>query len=674
MKKVIKVITLIILTAFLILTNCDHKTVSKKEDINEELKKVILEVREKEKITAGELRQDDIRAYGFNANIYAVHYEKIEADSNKQEALITVSLKKAGTESVSKVFTIGGFKIAEQHMSNLELINIEADKVVLQIPNIENITFDELTTDKVIASGHKKDYTIEYSAKKYDPQTKEAEISFYLEKDNLRSKITTFKLSGFKEAVLPEGSADIKEGDLFAALSLTETKITASAAAKKIKAASNKTIGDFIFEENTILNYDDKKGIFTIYIKGTYQEKPFSKKMRISGFYHPYINQPESVYKKNPDFTIAIEENLLIEDYIKKANADIENFFKEGLSFMLHKGNRLVNEIIVLGEHDSYSMTAELEKIDSTTLKIIPIFNIKYKFKNDVSETEKEEIETFSLARFLNPIKYFTEKEVYDHILSRLNNPEAFIKINPRRFASEFYAKAMVMNITPGDLFNESAIEKYRKVYTENSPKAYLNFPDLHIALYNIRNGGIEPDDYAGSLTLSYYVASSDLISDPDQTNFALNRKTLKVTGFRKADEETIKDLFSFVVIRGQDKKGAPGTLESWRRKNIPENTYLLRQGNGIQQGDWYMLSSETLNRGNSSGFYMALNGVEDLTEHLANIEKFFLSVGRSGELVLITNISLKKPAKSDYLDITMHFMGNGDPITLTTNPYIPRN
>lgn len=203
MKKII----LISLSLFLLLTNCDHKTLSKQEDINNELKKVVLEIKNKENITAGELRQEDIRAYGFNANVYAINYEKIEADSEKREVYITVSLKKAGTESVSKVFTISGFKAPEQNLSDQELINIEADKVVLSIPDIENISFDELTTDKLIASGYKKQYSIQYIAKKYNSQKKEVEITFYLTKNHLRSKIRTFTISGFKESLPPSSRA-----------------------------------------------------------------------------------------------------------------------------------------------------------------------------------------------------------------------------------------------------------------------------------------------------------------------------------------------------------------------------------------------------------------------------------------------------------------------------------
>ncbi|UTC78785.1 hypothetical protein E4O04_12580 [Treponema sp. OMZ 799] len=670
MKKII----LISLSLFLLLTNCDHKTLSKQEDINDELKKVILEIKNKENITAGELRQEDIRAYGFNANVYAINYEKIEADSEKREVYITVSLKKAGTESVSKVFTISGFKAPEQNLSDQELINIEADKVVLSIPDIENISFDELTTDKLIASGYKKQYSIQYIAKKYNSQKKEVEITFYLTKNHLRSKIRTFTISGFKESLPPQGLIDIKEEYLFSALSLTETKITASAAAKKIKEASNKTIGNFIFGENTILNYDDKKGIFTVYIKGTYKEKPFSKKMRISGFSHPYVNPPESVYKKDLDFTAGIEENLLIDDYIQRANSDIENFFKESLSFMLHKGNRLINEVIVLGEHDSYSMTAELEKIDNTALKIIPIFNIKYKLKTDTDKTEKEEIETFSLAGFLQPVKYFSENDVYIHILNELNKRNDVVKVYPHRFASEFYANAVVTGRTPKELFNDSAIEKYRKLYTEKKPNKYLTFDGLNIGISEPRNGGIEVDDYEGSLSLTYYVASNKIIGDADNINFALRQNTVKVTGFRQVNEETIKDLFGFSIVKSNDKDGNPGTLNSWRKKYIPENMYLVREQGNKGENDWLTFSNTALDYENNSGFILSLNGDANLHELLANPINKFLSVGRSGELLLITRINLKKERQSDYLEIKMNFLGTGEPITLIRNPYIPRN
>lgn len=670
MKKVI----LISLSFFLLLTNCDHKTISKKEDINDELKKVILEIKGKEKIIAGELKQEDIRAHGFNANIYAVQYEKIEAYSDKQEAYITVSLKKAGTESASKIFTINGFKVPEQNISAQELINIEADKVILNIPNIENISFDELTTDKIIASGYKQDYTIEYNAKKYNLQTKEAEISFYLTKDNLRSKINTLKLNGFKETVLPEGLADIKEEDLCSALSLTETKITASAAAKKIKEASNKTIADFIFEENTILNYDDKRGTFTVYIKGTFKEKPFSKKMRISGFSHPYRNQPESVYKKDLDFTLGIEENLLIDDYIQKANADIKKAFKEGLSFMLHKGHMLVNEIIVLGEHDSYNMTAKLEKIDDSSLKIIPILNIKYKIKTDTDGIEKEEIDTFSLARFLQPVKYFTEKDVYDHILNQLNNPEDFINIDPSRFASEFYAKAMVLKRTPNGLFKDSAIEKYNTLYTKANPDKYLKLDGIGIELSNLNNENIIANDYEGSLRITYYIASYSLIAEPEHANFAMQQKTIKVTGFRTVNEETIKDLFPFAIAKGKDNKGKIGTLSSWRKKYIDEASYLVKEGGSAGEENWLIFSNTNLAKENSSGFVLSLSGDADLHRYLATPDKQFLSTGRNGESILVKHIGLKKDINNDYLEIKMYFLGAGKPITLITNPYIPKN
>ena len=101
---------------------------------------------------------------------------------------------------------------------------------------------------------------------------------------------------------------------------------------------------------------------------------------------------------------------------------------------------------------------------------------------------------------------------------------------------------------------------------------------------------------------------------------------------------------------------------------------YLVREQGNKGENDWLTFSNTALDYENNSGFILSLNGDANLHELLANPINKFLSVGRSGELLLITRINLKKERQSDYLEIKMNFLGTGEPITLIRNPYIPRN
>lgn len=249
--------------------------------------------------------------------------------------------------------------------------------------------------------------------------------------------------------------------------------------------------------------------------------------------------------------------------------------------------------------------------------------------------------------------------------MEEVKKDEGFIQTQ-NKFASEFYARALTSNKTPEGLFDTVKLQKYQDVYKSDAG-GYLVLPDIDAAVFDPRNNGIKADDFAGTLDVSYYIATKNLIENIGSNGFIPETfTTTKKTGFRIMNEDTAKDLFSFGLTRSS------GNLNTWAA-NAVANKFLVKEEGTFSDGNWLkVLPNDSLN-----GYTLSLNGYSDFQFNknvLADKDTAFLSRGTNGELILIRSIKLSKPANERILNISITFEGindgvDGKPIVLTQEP-----
>lgn len=641
--------------------------------INKEVDKVELSVPEKAALTAGAVTQKDIQSAGFNTALYSIKYETITADSAQKQLTVTFFLKKDGIESKRRSITLGGFKDAGSAPSAQELINQEVDKVTLSVQDAQSMVAEDLVshTAKIQAAGFNTAYTITYETIKPDNGKKEAAVTFLLKKtsgsDTIRSKTRTLTVGGFKAYTIPEHTADITEQDLLRLFDLTENKVTASAAAKKI--AEGGTFGTVTFTGNQALAYNDTTGTFTVKVSGTKDGKPFEKKLTLSGFKNPYAAAPQSVHSYTLNFDEAIKGNKALADHITAINAAPATAFKESLSFSLDNGLQ-----ITLGEHEAYRLTAQFEN-KNEKIVITPHLQTK-NYKKDLETAEQpadivENLYGFHRLADLLTKPYFTEKDVLEHILNTVKNDESFIIADAQKFASEFYARVKVTKQTPQDLFNDTQkLKAYTDVY-ENKGSGHLEIKGLNAYLYN---NDITANDYEGSLTLTYCIASADTASENLLADKISSLHTVTKTGFRRIDSAIAKDIFGFGLVKNGEFLTTPENRKAaWLQKStMNTDRWLLHESGNAGDQNWFELKHDFLQKTEKNKkklpHFLTLNGVEDIEAQLAPIG-IWLSTGRSGEKILIKAIALNKKSQKEELTIKMYFCGNDEPLEWSIKP-----
>lgn len=460
---------------------------------------------------------------------------------------------------------------------------------------------------------------------------------------------------------------------MLALFNLTETKITASASAKKIAAAQNTAVEGFFFEEATAVAYDDEKGTFTVKIKGRKDGKVFDKTLNISGFTHPYAKQIWQIVKTDGKgkvkLDVAIENNLSIDKFIEKTNAgdgaSIKNFFVDALTFSLHTTSSS-SVSITLGETDEYILKAQFEK-QGDKIKITPEYIVKYNIKNtDGSETVEQDKSYSSFIRVKDDLiqNYFNANDVFQYILDKTDGN--FIKVNPNEFASSFYARTKFLSGVPADLFDETQIDSYIEKYKTKEADEHLQL-DIMVGIYNPKNSGIKANDTEGSLTVQYCIASTEqLDGTPDAPAITAISKEITKQGFKKADKNTLKDLLVFKILKqgtGTDEEAK----KAWKKYNIsgkPAGTYMVFSAeNGVYSEVLPFPASM-----NAKPFKIFINDY-DIPSSVFKVDTPpHLSEGLNGVKILLNGVVLTKKYGDELLTVTFT-LSNNDTVDVKYTP-----
>lgn len=468
-------------------------------------------------------------------------------------------------------------------------------------------------------------------------------------------------------------TVELKLEDLLSAFSLTKGEITASDAAKKIANGTSAAAG-LTFTEKKIIFYDDKTGTFTVEVKGKKDGKSFSNKITAEGFTHPYKSAPTA--KKAGDklkLAAALEDNLKPADFINLLN-DAKN-----VSDYLDLGFTLANgkTIDFKNSANPYKLTASFVS-NGGKIKLTPKYELICKKLTESGTEETENVLQTAATSAFHKIEYdyFTENDVFEYVAQQVK--EDILKVPADTFASSIYAGAKYANTSPSDIFNVgdgSKFKKYQETYKKDG--GYIQIvkgdgtSDLSYALYNPKNGGIQADDYSGTIKADFYVQRTNVIAEINagthSGTYVIKPVHVEKTGFMTVSKEFLNRNFLFNLTYSGNKETAK---TKWSQKSF-NNIELV----GAKSPEGYQLKNANLvdYANHTDDYYLSVNNTTSLTDHLAVQNKQYVSVAKGQApkeyRLLITSIRMEKIMNEKDLALTFSFEGTGEPIRLTLSP-----
>lgn len=554
-----------------------------------------------------------------------------------------------------------------------DLINKAADAVKLTVANKTTITADALTENNITASGFDaKVYSITYADITRRNKQKEAAITFQLVQGTLHSKKRTITITGFKEplaAPTPHGTVSVRADELLPVFELQKGTMTASAAAKKAAEKSGLKIGAFYFDFVTAVTYDDKDGSFTLKLTGKKDGAVFDQTVSFTGFPHPLAGKHLQAFVGSSltlNFAEAIERNYSLEKYITEMNKDASGAtFLTPYSFTLDDA---AHTVVSYGSGArEYTLTARLSAAGTDTVKVTPVFALVY-YKKTADAAETVETIPDSVVPPTHTVRYFTEDDVFKHILSTLNND--FIKQNSTIFASSLSAPAIDLKTTPADLFDLAQIQSYRDTYNEKSSDEHLLIKNITAAIYKAADGGITARDGEGTLTVNCCISTEEKIAE---NNNSSNHEPPPITAikelsradFKKADAETLKAMFAFKILKAEGKT-AEEAKNKWKRIPVPLSggaSYRLLSG---KDGGYKVFGLPPMS---GMPFSMTINDGDTPADVFA-CGTGHLSKSTDGSAILLEGVMLKKEAGEEDLQVTF-VLSDGLHVPVTYKPSI---
>lgn len=470
-------------------------------------------------------------------------------------------------------------------------------------------------------------------------------------------------------------TVELKLEDLLSAFSLTKGEITASDAAKKIAVGTSAAAG-LTFTEKKIIFYDDKTGTFTVEVKGKKDGKSFSNKITAEGFTHPYKSAPTA--KNAGDklkLAAALEDNLKPVDFIDllKNAADAANVSKYlDLGFTLENGKT----IDFKKSANPYKLTASFVS-NGGKIKLTPKYELICKKLTESGTEETENVLQTAATSAFHKIEYdyFTENDVFEYVAQQVK--ENILKVPADTFASSIYAGAKYANTSPSDIFNVgdgSKFKKYQETYKKDGGYIQIVEGDdtsaLSYALYNPKNGGIQADDYSGTIKADFYVQRTNFIADTNAGTYSgtyvIKPVHVEKTGFMTVSKEFLNRNFLFNLTYSGNKAEAK---TKWLKRTF--NIELV----GAKSPEGFELKNANLvdYANHTDDYYLSVNNTTSLTDHLAVQNKQYVSVAKGQApkeyRLLITSIRMEKIVNKKDLALTFSFEGTGEPIRLTLSP-----
>ncbi len=458
---------------------------------------------------------------------------------------------------------------------------------------------------------------------------------------------------------MPQSPIELTEAELLSAFSLVKGSITASAAAKKI--ATGTPAGGITFTQKTAVSYDDEAGTFTVKLKGRKSGRPFEKTFNLTGFTHPIAGKTiQSLCSCELNLDDAIEHNYSLEKYITEVKKDPSGKkLVKKLSFLLNDGTTPIE----LGEHDGYTLTAKAQAT-GTQVWVQPSVKIVFRKLTEGGTETLTDSTDFEFTHLKDQLTkdYFTEQDVFKYILDK--TADIAVKVDSKEFASSFYAFAKESGQAPANLFTKEftdAVKKYADLYQSKDANEHLAL-NISYGAFQPKHGGIDADDYTGTLKINLCIATERQIADQSGITAI---KEIKKSGFAKITSAAELNKQVFFAVNS-NLNPLPADVQAWKEKSF-ENYPLLK----VDNNNGTITPNPITNPlPNSSGkpFWLCVNGMDNLASQLG-CRHFGASLTRNGKSIFIENIILNKKRNETNLKITVQLKGSTDFLTITTNP-----
>ena len=450
----------------------------------------------------------------------------------------------------------------------------------------------------------------------------------------------------------PQNLITLTESDVLTAFSLSKGHITASAAAKKITSG-------ITFTERKMIAYDDQAGTFTVEVKGTKDGKNFSQKISVTGFTHPLAGKTiQSIADCELNLDDAIEHNYSLAKYIEEVKKDPSGKkLVKKLSFMLSDSVTTIE----LGEHDSYTLVAEAQAV-GTKVWVQPSVVFR-KLTEGGTETLVKNTE-FSFTHLNSSLKkdYFEAKDVFKYILDK--TADIAIKVDSKEFASSFYAFAKKSGQAPVNLFTEefkTKIQQYANLYHAKDADEHLEIDKITYGIAQPKNGGIDADDYTGTVTIKLCIATNEQIVNQNDITAI---KPIEKSGFASIPDNAAlakkNHLFFHLIPKGSL---TDASKTQWEQKSFSNHPlFRVDENTGIKAINNPFIAAD-------NPFSLSVNGSDNnLSSHLG-CANFSASKTRQDKVIFIENIQLQKAANSKFMTVQVKLKGLGGILEVTADP-----
>nr|WP_315442820.1 lipoprotein 17-related variable surface protein [uncultured Treponema sp.] len=455
----------------------------------------------------------------------------------------------------------------------------------------------------------------------------------------------------------PQNPYELVEADVFEAFSLSKGHITASAAAKKI--TNGTPASGITFTERKMIAYDDQAGTFTVEVKGTKDGKNFSQKISVTGFTHPLAGKTiQSIADCELNLDDAIEHNYSLAKYIEEVKKDPSGKkLVKKLSFMLSDSVTTIE----LGEHDSYTLVAEAQAV-GTKVWVQPSVVFR-KLTEGGTETLVKNTE-FSFTHLNSSLKkdYFEAKDVFKYILDK--TADIAVKADPKEFASSFYAFAKKSGQAPANLFTEgfkTKIQDYAALY-QNKDSDELLALDISYGAFQPKNGGIDADDYTGTVTIKLCIATNEQIVNQNDITAI---KPIEKSGFASIPDNAAlakKNHLFFNLIPKSSL--SPADKTNWKNKVFSRALLRINESNNAIIDNPF--------GGSDSLFNLCVNSENtNPATYLGSAGGSYggASKTKNNKVIFIENIQLEKKANSTSMEVLVKLKGSGPVLKVTTEP-----
>ena len=455
----------------------------------------------------------------------------------------------------------------------------------------------------------------------------------------------------------PQNPYELVEADVFEAFCLTKGHITASAAAKKI--TNGTPASGITFTERKMIAYDDQAGTFTVEVKGTKDGKNFSQKISVTGFTHPLAGKTiQSIADCELNLDDAIEHNYSLAKYIEEVKKDPSGKkLVKKLSFMLSDSVTTIE----LGEHDSYTLVAEAQAV-GTKVWVQPSVVFR-KLTEGGTETLVKNTE-FSFTHLNSSLKkdYFEAKDVFKYILDK--TADIAIKVDSKEFASSFYAFAKKSGQAPVNLFTEgfkTKIQNYAALYQNKDSDEHLAL-DISYGAFQPKNGGIDADDYTGTVTIKLCIATNEQIVNQNDITAI---KPIEKSGFASIPDNAAlakKNHLFFNLIPKSSL--SPADKTNWKNKVFSRALLRINESNNAIIDNPF--------GGSDSLFNLCVNSENtNPATYLGSAGGSYggASKTKNNKVIFIENIQLEKKANSTSMEVLVKLKGSGPVLKVTTEP-----